>query len=298
LSPEKYLRCLLGAIVVLMPITVSAPLFADDKLPELCDNASLLRALPGKSAQSLHGPYAVIQVKGFWSFGVYGSGPDLTGRYEDQGNSRTKFDLEADLALETENTGIGLHMDYSGPRFGFSLDYGMQDYAGLNTIDHSLYIGGEQFPEGTRVASSLKNSAFDINGTVKFFRRSSAWIGLDLGIQAWYMDIEANGKHEVYGTAQANETVVIPIPQAGISASLQMLENRLVLSGRAHFMNYKEASYSRISADVRYYFLPWLGGRVFWEKQSLDVPPDNGIEKDIQLKLDREGMGFGLVARW
>lgn len=236
---------------------------------------------------------------GQWTFGIYGISTSLTGRYADFGNNLTKFDFEADLNLKTKGTGPGIHMDYSGDRFGFSLDYGMQDYAGRNTIDRPIVIGGVHCFEGMSITSSLKNTAYDINGTVKVIRGNNSWLGLDVGIQAWYMDLKVNGEHETFGIigVEANETFVIPIPQIGISASFQTMQNQLVLSGKMHFMTLKGANFNRISTDVRYYFLPWLAGRLFWDKQSLDAPLDS-IDKNIDLKLDRQSLGFGIVARW
>ncbi|MDR2697030.1 MAG: hypothetical protein LBB40_00975, partial [Holophagales bacterium] len=71
---------------------------------------------------------------GQWSFGVYGCTPDLTGNYRDSGSIQTNFDIKKDFNLNNSKTSLGVHMDYSGSRFGFLLDYGIHDFAGQSRI--------------------------------------------------------------------------------------------------------------------------------------------------------------------
>ncbi|MCL1908157.1 MAG: hypothetical protein FWG12_02165 [Holophagaceae bacterium] len=236
---------------------------------------------------------------GQWYFGIYGNSPEFSGHYLDQGSEKTNFDLNNSLYMDTEKTGYGLHMEYSGSRFAFSVDYGIQDYTGNNRLERQVEINNIIFVPGMDVTSSLKNTAFDINGTIKLLRGAQAWLGVDVGIQAWYMDLVASGVHTFLpiAPAEANKSIVVSIPQIGISGNFQGLQNRLVINGRAHFMALKGASSNRFSADARYFFLHWLGGRVFWEQQNHDEPYDS-MHKNIEQKYERKGIGFGVVARW
>jgi hypothetical protein len=49
--------------------------------------------------------------------------------------------------------------------------------------------------------------------------------------------------------------------------------------------------------DARYFPLRWLGIRVYLDQESLDIPKGS-IQDDLELKLDRSGFGFGVVARF
>jgi len=134
---------------------------------------------------------------------------------------------------------------------------------------------------------------------------NQGWLGVDIGIQGWYLDIKVSGAptDPVFGPIlgdtliEASEMYTVPIPQLGISGGFQGLQDRFALVGKAHFLAYKGAKYTRLVADARYYFLPQLGVRAFVENQSLDAP-DSSISEDIEVKLDRKGFGFGVVFRW
>ena len=239
-----------------------------------------------------------------WTLGVHGGNPELTGFYKDIGSSATSFDLVDDLNLELDKTGMGVHMEYSGSRFGFSMAYSVQDYAGQNRLDREFEIAGKKFSADMSVLSDLSHTVFDVNWTIKLLRHHNGWLGVDLGMQGWYLDVQAEGRVEANPTlsneppsVKVNETYGVPIPHIGVSGAYQALNNRLQLGGKAHFLAYSGAKYTHFVADARYYFLPWLGVRAYFDAQSFDVP-DGAIMDDVELKLDRSGLGFGLVARW
>jgi len=246
---------------------------------------------------------------GSWSFGVYGCNPQLTGHYRDSsiiqtelGSIKTDFDIKKDFNLKNSKTSLGIHMDYIGSRFGFSLNYGIHDFAGQSQINREIGVGGQTFYSGMDVTSSLKNTAFDLNGTIKVLRGSSIWLGVDIGIQAWYLDVQAEGVSTANPLAEAitdkvTETVTVPIPQIGLSFGFRGLQNSLELGGKAHFLAYNGAKYTRFVAEARYYVLSWLGVRAFMEIQSLEAP-NGSINADVEARLDNSLSGFGIALRW
>ena len=235
---------------------------------------------------------------GDWVFGVYVGTPTMKGKLKDRINPLIDFDLKNNFSPKGSNTGLGVQIDYSGTRFGFSLDYAVNDYEGQSRINGLVAISGLGYMMDVDVDGSIKNSAFDFVGTYKVWQGSRAWLGANLGIQAWYLDITAEGRSVYHPEAvKTNKSYVVPIPQIGISAGYEALQSSLILSGKAHFMVYKGASYTRFSSEVRYYPLPWLGIRAFAELQNLDSP-EGSINSDLELKLDRNTFGIGVVARW
>jgi hypothetical protein len=234
---------------------------------------------------------------GKWSFGLYGYAPSLTGNYNE--SEGTAFDLKGDFGLKSNSTGLGLNVGYMGPRFGISLGFGTEDFAGQNKIDRELKIGGEKFEPGTELTSSLKKTTFDLNWTIKIFRYHGAYIGVNLGAQAWSLDVQAKGSHPSYpdATKEAAENVTVPIPQVGLAFGYLGLKDRLDLRGRANFLAYSGAKYIHFGADARYYFLPWLGARASFENHGFDAP-NGSIDEDTQAKLDSSLFGFGAALRW
>jgi len=239
-----------------------------------------------------------------WTFGLYGGTPSLSGHYidnRDGEDSSTNFDIKNDLGLKTDGMGGGLYISYLGRRFGVSLDYLPSNYAGNKIIDRELNFSGETFEAG-EVVSSLKADIIDFTWTIKVFRPQNAWVGIDLGIQAWNLDAKATGRvvdymgHEESKTL--NESVpVVPIPQIGISGGFRAFDDRLEARARASFIGYSGASYQRFGADARFYVLPWLGVRAFFDSQSFDAPDGSAVE-DIEAKLDRSVFGFGVTFRF
>jgi hypothetical protein len=163
------------------------------------------------------------------------------------------------------------------------------------------------------IASSLKNTTFDVSGTIKILRGTSVWLGVDVGIQAWYLDVQAEGisttipfqtqaafqndKADGMDSEKVSEMRTVPIPQIGLSFGFKGLQNRFELGGKAHFLAYNGAKYARFAAEARYYVLSWLGVRVFMENQSFEAPYGS-INDDIEAKLDSSLFGFGVALRW
>jgi hypothetical protein len=234
---------------------------------------------------------------GKWSLELYGYAPSLAGNYDEPDG--TAFDLKGDFGLKSNSMGIGLNVGYMGPRFGISLGFGTEDFAGQNKIDSELKIGGESFVPGTELTSSLKRATFDLNWTIKVFRYHGAYVGVNLGAQAWSLDVKAKGSHASYpeATREASENVAVPIPQVGLAFGYLGLKDRLDLRGRANFLAYSGAKYMHFGAEARYYFLPWLGARASFENHSFDAPKGS-IDEDTQAKLDSGLFGFGLALRW
>jgi hypothetical protein len=261
-----------------------------------------------------------------WTIGVHGASPSLTGHFVKSGSTQdefdTNFDLERDFGLKADGMSMGFFASYNGPRFGLSLDYTASDFAGDNVIttegDVDLPFGGGNYVANTRVASALSTTIYDLNWTIKVWRPrgawGSAWLGIDLGVQAWNIDAEATGTARVKvmvtgpdgnqyeGEAEEERTYKIdpifaPVPQVGVSAGVTAFDNMLEAKARVMYVSYSGVSYTRFGADARFYPLPWLGVRAFYDSQSLDVPNDSIIQ-DIEVGLDRGVFGFGIAARF
>jgi len=231
-----------------------------------------------------------------WSFGLYGSLPDLGGYFIDSGEEPTDLDLKNDFGLKNDKMGLGVRIDYLGPRFGFQLDVGTHSFAGQNRLPKPVKMDGQTFPEGTDITSSLTNTTFDLTGTVKVLRFDHFWLGIDYGLQAWYMQVQAEAK-ENRDIAPVSYALPLPIPQVGLSLGANALNNMLEFRGRAHFLSYSGATYTLFAADARCYFLPWLGVRAFMEAQRFDAP-NSSITDDLEARLDNNRFGFGVALRW
>jgi len=234
-----------------------------------------------------------------WYFGLQRVAPTFEGHFEGiQDNESILIDLQGDLAIGKDSTKPGLALEYQGPRFGLEFSMDEQDYKGANTVSRLIKISGQDYNQGAYVTTDLKIKNYTFNWTIRALKFEHAWIGVDLGARVWDMDLKALGEEPLSGVkAEAVEKFPIPIPQIGLSTGFEAFEGSLVAKGYYHALFYSGAKYNRIGADVRYFPLRWLGVRAFVDKETFDVPKGS-IKDDLEIKLDRNGVGFGVMVRF
>jgi hypothetical protein len=113
------------------------------------------------------------------------------------------------------------------------------------------------------------------------------------------MDVTASG-YEPLTTVYSlpvQEKVPMPLAQFGLSTGFNAFDQRLVGKGYYHLVPYRGASYRHMGADLRFFPIKWLGARVFTEYERLDVPLGS-LSNDLEIRLNRQGTGFGLVLRF
>ena len=230
---------------------------------------------------------------GAWYLDVHRVGPTLTGHFQGtQDGQPVHFDLAADLGLAKDTTVVGGSLDNQGPRFGLELSVEGQNYSGRNVLTEPVTISGTTYEAQGLVTTSLKTVTYTGNWTIRFVRSPGPWIGLDLGVRATTLDLDALGDTYLTGSASAHFKAPLPMPQVGPSVGLNVLDGRLVARAFYHYLAYKGAMYYHAGADVRIFPWKWLGVRAFYDDESWKVP-ENTLSKDLDIGLDRKGAGFG-----
>ena len=234
-----------------------------------------------------------------WSLGGQVYGPALTGHFKGvQDGQPIALDLDSDLGLAKDKLTPGFFINYQGPRFAFQLSNGTAEYRGDRIISQTVTLNGQSFTAGTRVQSRVKLATVDGIWTIKFVRGSAAWVGLDLGVQAWTLDMDATGVVPPATTPTTSSTrVTAPIPQIGLSGGGRGFNGGLEAKAYVHYLAYKQAKYTLLGADLRFFPVKWFGLRAFYEGGSFDVPKGS-VKDDLEFKLDRKGAGFGGVFRF
>ena len=230
-----------------------------------------------------------------WSLGGQVYGPTLTGHFNGTISGQPiALDLDSDLGLGKDKTTPGFFIDYQGPRFAFQLSSGTAEYRGDRTLTQAIQLNGQTFSAAHEVQSHVKIASVDGIWTIKFVRGSDAWLGLDLGAQVWKIDMDAT---DVTSPATASTSVSVPIPQIGLSAGGRGFNGGLEAKAYVHYLAYKQAKYTLVGADLRYFPVRWFGLRAFYEGSSFDVPRGS-VKDDLEFQLDRKGVGFGGVFRF
>lgn len=240
---------------------------------------------------------------GKWNMGLQAFGPTLTGVFHGLVDGQMiDFDIEKDLRLTKDKATPGIFLEYQGRRFGLALSADGQDYQGHAVLTRPVNLGGTTYPATFTVDSKLQLKSYELNWTIRAFVWEYAWIGVDLGLHGWNMDLSASGTGPDPNTGQtvtrtSSEQVPVPIPQIGLSAGGRALGDRLVFRASYHLLSRNGASYRRTQGDVRFFPLSWLGVRAFVDNETFDVPKGS-VQDDLRLDLTRSGAGFGVVFRF
>jgi len=232
--------------------------------------------------------------------GLHRVGPTFEGHFNGVQDSKPLVvDLQTDFGLQKDASKIGGSLEYQGPRFGVEFSGQEQDYRGHNFIQKDVQLNGSTFHAGATVDSTVRLKDYTFNWTIRALKWPQFWIGVDLGARVWDLEMTASA-YEPLTTAYVppvTEKVPLPIPQIGLSTGFDAFGKRIVAKGFYHILSYKGASYHHAGADVRYFPVRWLGIQVFTDTESFDVPKGS-IKDDLEVRLDRQGTGFGLVLRF
>ena len=235
-----------------------------------------------------------------FQFDVHRIGPTFEGHFKGvQDGKPLLVDLQGDFGIQKEATKVGLGLEYQGPRFGVEFSAEEQDYQGHRFIQRDIQVNGSTFRAGALVDSTVKVKGYTFNWTIRALKWPQFWIGVDLGARIWDLDMTASAL-EPLTTAYippVSQKVPLPIPQIGLSSGFNAFEQRLVARGYYHLLTYKGASYTHVGADLRFFPVKWLGLRVFTDVEKLEVP-NKSIKDDLEVRLDRQGTGFGVVVRF
>lgn len=260
----------------------------------------VLLLLTGSAAFAQLGrpPAAAVPERSF-TVGVESFSPDLTGHFQGTLDGQPiALDLDSDLGLGRDKTTPGLFLDYQGPRFAFQLSTGSNEYVGDRVLTRNITVNGTTYAASDRVQSRVKLASVEGNWTLKLVRGDAAYLGLDLGVQSWKVDIDIHDLPTPPATATRESTsVTAPIPQIGLSTGARGFGDRFEAKAYVHYLGYKSAKYTRTGVDVRVFPVRWLGLRAFWDGGTFDVPRGS-VKDDLELKLDRKGGGFGVVVRF
>jgi hypothetical protein len=234
-----------------------------------------------------------------WYAGVHLFDPTLGGHFQGIADGNPfRVDLGRDLALGRDRTQLGAGLEYQGPRFGVELAWDQQRYAGRNVLGQDVLINGQLFKSGSVVTSTLQATNATCDWTVRAVTGDGFWLGLDLGLRATTLKVDAKGVLAIPGTAvEARYRTTLPVPQAGPSLGITALDGRLEGRGQVHLLTWRGATYNHLAFDLRYYPRPWLGVEVFADSERFRVP-EGTLDRGLDLTLDRTGTGFGIVARF
>jgi hypothetical protein len=244
-------------------------------------------------------PLAAGQPDRAFYIDIHQASPGFNGHFAGrQDGQPVFFDVKSDLGLEKSSSKAGFALEYQGPRFGVEFSMDQQDYKGSNHLTRQITVDGKDYPVGVFVNSAMKIQNSTFNWTIRVLSKEQGYLGIDLGARIWDVDLHVVGDQTDIGFHESSSfKAPLPIPQIGFSAGFNAFERKLVGRGFYHFLSVKGASYQHLGADLRYFPLSRLGVRVFIDNEGFRVPKGS-LKDDLDLDIDRNGIGFGLIARF
>lgn len=231
-----------------------------------------------------------------WTFGFHWVQPSVSASLQGSRHGKVSLvDTDADLGLARDGKPLGAFLEYQGEAYGFQLTYDSERYRGDRVLPRNIALDGRLYSAGTPLQTSAKVEVLEGTWTYKLIRNPDAWLGFDLGVQVFRLDLTALPLTPVSRVQSADHTGVVPqVGLTGWSSGVDgLLESRIY----ARYFTYRGATSFRYGVDARAYLYPNFGLRAFFEDGHVRVP-GGSIEGDLELHADRRITGLGLVVRF
>jgi hypothetical protein len=238
--------------------------------------------------------YAPAAPQSTITIGIQSFGPSLDGHMQGTLDGQPMLvDLNGDLGIGKDGTKKGLFFDYQGHSFGFQASTSSTEYAGNQAMTRDVTVNGATYPNGTQVQSRVKLASLEGIWTIKLVSEADSWLGLDLGLQAWTLDLQTAGT----SGGATSVSIKAPIPQVGLSGGSRAYNGAFESKAYIRYMNAKGGKYTLLGTDFRVFLTRWLGLRAFFESSHLKAAK-GAVKDDLEIGIDRKGAGFGVVLRF
>ena len=118
-----------------------------------------------------------VGVRGYYWF------PTISGdvKYSDGSLSGTKLDLEDDLNIDDESYPVG-EIFISGEDHHLTFSFYRAEYDGTATLNQDINFGGETFPAGDEIKSTLDYDVYDLTYQYDLLDLENVLAGFSLGL--------------------------------------------------------------------------------------------------------------------
>lgn len=230
------------------------------------------------------------------TMGVQTFGPTLSGHMQGTLDGQPmQVDLNGDLGIGKDGAKTGFFFDYQGHSFGFQASTSSTEYAGNRVMTRNVTVNGANYPIGSQVQSRVKLASLDGIWTIKLVSEPDAWMGLDLGLQIWTLDLKTAGALLAVPTPpSSNVSIKAPLPQVGLSGGSRGYNGAFESKAYIRYMKAKGGAYLMVGTDLRMFITRWFGLRAFYESSRLSGSK-GAVKDDLEIGIDRKGVGFGAV---
>ena len=217
--------------------------------------------------------------------------PSIDGHIEYSKNSLsgTKLDLKDDLGFDDESYPFGgVFLGLGDHHLSFS--FYRANYEGKKTLTQNINFGGQTFPVGDKVKSTLDYDVYDLTYQYDVLDLENILAGFSLGLVARVevYDVEAKIRSETTSLSE-KEDYTAPVPMLGLNLHLgilaDILEARVLATGVGYWDGYMVDAQAELTLTPIPYVDISAGYRTFW----VDVNTN-----DLKLKYDTSGVYAGV----
>ena len=224
-------------------------------------------------------------VRGYYWF------PSLDGdiKYSDNSLTGTKLDLKDDLGFDDESYPFGgIFLGVGDHHLSFS--FYRAEYEGKETLTQDINFGGQTFPVGDKIKSTLDYDVYDFTYQYDVLDLENFLAGFSLGLVARVevYDVEAKIRSETTSLSE-KEDYTAPVPMLGLNLHLgilaDILEARVLATGMGYWDGYMVDAQAELSFTPIPYVDITAGYRTFW----VDVDTN-----DLKLDYNTSGVYAGV----
>jgi hypothetical protein len=224
-------------------------------------------------------------VRGYYWF------PSIDGdiKYSDNSLEGTKLDLEDDLGFDDEYYPVGeVFLGLGDHHLSFS--FYRADYDGRETLNQDIEFGGETFPAGDRIKSSLDYDVYDLAYQYDVLDLENVLAGFSLGLvgKVKVLDLEAEIRSETTGQSET-EDYTVPVPMLGLNFHLGILADILEARVLATGMGYWDGYMVDAQAELSFTPIPYVDIHAGYRTFFVDVDTN-----DLELNYNTSGLYGGI----
>ena len=218
--------------------------------------------------------------------------PALDGdiKYSDNSLAGTKLDLEDDLGFDDEYYPFGeIFLGLGNHHLSFS--FYRAEYDGRETLDQDINFGGETYPAGDRIKSTLDYDVYDLTYQYDVLDLENVLAGFSLGLvgRVRVFDLEAEIKSETTGQSE-KEAYTVPVPMLGLNFHLGILADILEARVLATGMGYWDGYMVDAQAELSFTPIPYVDIHAGYRTFFVDVDSN-----DLKLNYNTSGLYAGIT---
>jgi len=211
-------------------------------------------------------------------------------RLDDSSLKGTRLDFENDLGINDEYYPFGEVFLGLGDHH-LSLSFYRADYDGRNTLDQDINFGGETFPAGDRIESSLEYNVYDLAYRYHVLDVENFLAGFSLGLvgRVKVFDLEAEIQSQTTALSE-REDYTLPVPLLGLNFHLGILEDILEARILATGIGYWDGHMVDAQAELSFTPIPFVDIHAGYRTFFVGVDAD-----DLDLDYNTSGVYVGIT---